>query len=229
MPLEALLLSHDPEVLKILRRVLNDLQIRAEVCTGPEPAAEWLERKKCDVVVVDIDDMPGAAAVVSEMRQSSANRNTLTFALLNGATTPRQAFEIGANLTLQKPLSLDTAMSSFRAAHTLVLSERRRYYRYAVEMPVTVLLEGKEIEATASNVSVGGMAAHVPPGVPVKALVQVRFKLPGGKAWIGTGAIAAWADEEGHTGFRFEKMPASARQEFERWESEQAKEGAPAS
>lgn len=217
MALRALLLTHDPDAARTLRRVLNDLGIKIEECTNAERAAEWVDRRKFDVAIIDVDGAPGAAALLDEIRQSSSNRTTVIFAILNGTTTPQQAFNMGANLALQKPLSMDRAVRSFRAAHVLVMGECRHFYRHRVDMPVTITMGQTEIQATGTDVSEGGMAVRVQQPVPAGSTVQLRFMLPGGKAWIGTAAAVAWADEEGLAGLKFENFPDAARQEFERW------------
>jgi len=218
MALHTLLLSHDAEVLQVLRHVLDDLGVKVEVCTRAERADELLSRRKYDVVIIDVDDVPGASAVLHNMRKSASNRNTIAFAILNGVTSPQQAFELGANLALEKPLPVDLAIHSLRAACALGMRERRRYFRHKVDMPVNVALSEKaELQATATNVSEGGMALRVRTTLQVNAMVQLRFLLPGSKTWIGAGATVAWADEEGRAGVKFEHLSSSAREELERW------------
>jgi DNA-binding response OmpR family regulator len=217
MSLQALLLSHDDDVLRTVRRVLNDLGMKVEICTGAERAAEWLERRKYDVAVVDVDGMPGAAAVLHGIRQSPSNRNTVTFAILGGATTPQQAFAMGAQLALEKPLSMDRAVRGFRAANVLVLGERRHFFRHKVEMPVTVKFGDTELQATATDISEGGMAIRIAKPLEVTTSVELRFVLPGRKTWIGTSAVVAWADEEGRAGVKFEHLPEAGHTEFEHW------------
>src|SRR5512142_2919397 len=105
---------------------------------------------------------------------------------------------MGANLALQKPISMDRAVRSLRAAHVLVVSERRRFYRHKIEMPVTVMIETTEIQATATDLSEGGLALRVTSPLPVGSPVQVRFKLPGSNDWISANALVVWADAENH-------------------------------
>lgn len=223
MALRALLVSHDSEVLAVLRRVLQELGMQLEVCNAVEPADELLERRKYDAVIIDCDALPGAAAVLARMRRSAANRNTVACAILNRATSANVAFELGANLALTKPITADRAMHSFRAARVIAEGVKRRFYRHKVEMPVTVTMQETEMQATSTDISEGGIALRVPSPLTVKTMVQLRFMLPGAKAWISTGAVVAWADEEGYAGVRFERLPANARGEFDRWVTERTK------
>ena len=45
MPLHCLLLTRDDQVIRALRRVVDDLGVNLEVCTGADKAAEELEQR----------------------------------------------------------------------------------------------------------------------------------------------------------------------------------------
>ncbi len=144
MPLQSLLLSRDDDVIRVLRRVLNDMEIEVEVCTGSDRASEELARHKYDAVIIDCDDVHGAVDVLRSLRKTRSNKTSTAFALVNGITTLRGAFELGANLALEKPITADRAKHSFRAVHGMMLQERRRYYRHDVDIAVTVRFEDKQ-------------------------------------------------------------------------------------
>ncbi len=223
MALRGLLVSPDSEVLAGLRHVLQELGMQMETCDSVERADEILERRKYDVVVMDCDALPGAAAVLARMRRSSANRNTVACAILSPAASVNLAFELGANLTLKKPITSEAAVHSFRAAHVIAEGERRQLYRHKLEMPVTITLPESEMQATSTDISEAGMALRVPQPLVAKTPIQVRFMLPGGKSWISANAMVIWGDEEGCAGVRFDKLPAGAHEEYERWLTERAK------
>src|SRR5512141_1604685 len=100
MALQSLLLSRDDDVIRVLRRVLNDLEIEVEVCTLPDKAAEQLKLKKWDAIIIDCDDVHGAVDVLRTLRQLPSNKTSTAFAIINGVTSVRTAFEMGANLAL---------------------------------------------------------------------------------------------------------------------------------
>jgi CheY-like chemotaxis protein len=166
MALQSLLLSRDDAVIRVLRRVLSDMEIDVEVCTGPEKAAEELARRKWDAVIIDCDDVHGALDVLRSVRQTPSNKTSTAFAIINGVTSVRSAFELGANLALEKPITADRAKHSFRAVHGMMLQERRRYFRHPVDMAVTLKFEDKEkhhhheVLATAVNLSEGCGQLH---------------------------------------------------------------------
>jgi len=224
MALQSLLLSRDDDVIRVLRRVLTDLEIEVEVCTGSDKAGEELARRKWDAIIIDCDDVNGAVDVLRTVRQNPSNKTSTTFAIINGITSVRNAFELGANLALEKPITADRAKHSFRAVHGMMLAERRRYYRHPVDVAVSLKFEDKEkntsfeVLATAINLSEGGMAVKLKSKAPdTKAVATLHFMLPGTKTWIETRGTIAWADGENQAGIRFESPPFSVKEHLARW------------
>ena len=159
MQLESLLLSRDPEVIRVLQPALEKLSIDVEVCGGVSSGQEILRTEKFDAVLVDCDDVQGALGVLESLRKSASNKNSVTFAILNGATSTQQAFQMGANFVLQKPISAVNANRCLGAAINFMIRERRRYFRHPVELPATITFsEGDKLKATMTNISEGGMA-----------------------------------------------------------------------
>jgi CheY-like chemotaxis protein len=224
MALQSLLLSRDDDVIRVLRRVLNDLEIDVEVCEASASAGEQLARRKWDAIIIDCDDVHGAVDVLRTVRRMPSNKTSTTFAIINGITSVRSAFELGANLALEKPLTPDRAKHSFRAAYGMMLAERRRYYRHPVDMAVTMKFGDKdsgrthEVFADAVNISEGGMAVKLKSEPPqTKAVATLHFMLPGTKNWIETPGSIAWADGEGLAGIRFESPPYSVKEHLARF------------
>jgi len=117
MTLESLLLSHDAEVVRVLRPTLEKLSIEVEICQEAKQASEILISEKFDAIIVDCDDLKGGLEVLECLRATPSNRNSVTFAILNGKkTTTQQAFSMGVNFVLQKPISTLNASRCFHAA-----------------------------------------------------------------------------------------------------------------
>ncbi len=224
MDLECLLLTRDDQVIRVLRRVVDDLEIGMDVCTGAEKAAEQLEKRKYDAVLIDCDDVHNAITVLCSVRLTPSNKSSTVFAIVNGITTPTTAIELGANLALEKPISESKARHAFRAVHGLMLQERRRYYRHSVDMAVTLRFEDRdkhshrEILATGVNLSEGGMALKVKSSLPSEfRTTQLKFVMPGSHDWIELMGTIAWADEQGNAGVRFENVPYTLRDRFDKY------------
>jgi DNA-binding response OmpR family regulator len=218
MALESLLLSRDVDVVRILRPTLEKLAIEVEVCQEAAKAGEILLAEKFDAVIVDCDDLPGAVELLQSLRSTATNKNTVTFALLNGRkTSTQQAFGMGVNFVLQKPITTLNASRCFNAALNFMERERRRYYRQPVEMPVVVVLDDKEVKATSTNISEGGIALFSRQALPKHGNVHVRFSLPDSTLSLEIESVVAWADLKGHAGLRFVNVPESTQQSLEKW------------
>ena len=218
MPLHCLLLTRDDQVIRALRRVVDDLGVSLEVCTGADKAAEELEQRKFDAVLIDCDDVHNAITILCSVRLTPSNKTSTVFAIVNGITTPTSAIELGASLSLEKPINEERAKRAFHSLHGLMLQERRRYYRHEVDLAVTLRFEDKDkgtrrdVLATAVNLSEGGMALKVKSTLPCEFRVaQLKFILPGSHDWVEILGVIAWADEQGNVGIRFENIPYTLR------------------
>ena len=218
MGLECLLLCRDQEAIRVLQPALDKLYIAVEVCSGARSGQEILASEKYDAVVIDCDDLKGGLEVLQRLRKGTSNTNSVTFAILNGGTTTQQAFEMGANFVLQKPIRPVNAMRCFTAAFGLMERERRRYFRIPLEMPAFLnFRKDHMLKATATNLSEGGMAVSFRGKLPKECLAKVRFTLPGTSDTLEPKAALAWADGSGRAGIRFTEVPQNSREQLERW------------
>jgi CheY-like chemotaxis protein len=228
MTLESLLLSHDPELVRVIRPTLEKLSIEVEVCHEARAGSDILLSDKFDAVIVDCDDLSGGLALLQGLRNTPSNKNSVAFAILNGKrTTTKDAFGMGANFVLQKPISTLNASRCFHAALNFMLKERRRYFRQPVKMQVHVVLEGKTLNATSTNISEGGMAVMLREAVPKGATPHVKFRLPDSNIDFEIEAEVAWADFKGLAGLRFHQVPASSQAQLEEWLDERMEEEFP--
>ena len=218
MTLESLLLSRDINLVSVLRPTLEKLAIEVEICQEARAAADILVSEKFDAVIVDCDDLKGGLEVLQGLRSTPSNKNCVTFAVLNGKkTTTHDAFGMGANFVLQKPISALNASRCFNAALNFMVKERRRYFRQPVRMAVYLLLGDKELRAASTNISEGGIALQLREALPKGVAPQVKFTLPETNLTMNFEAEVAWADVQGRVGCRFKNVPQSSQQILERW------------
>ena len=105
--------------------------------------------------------------------------------------------------------------------------ERRRYYRQPVKMAVSVVVGDKEIKASSTNISEGGIALALRHAVPKNVQPRVQFTLPGTTTSMDMEGEVAWADLKGHVGLRFLNVPPSSQEFLENWITQQAEEPSP--
>jgi ActR/RegA family two-component response regulator len=228
MTLESLLLSQDTELVRVLRPTLEKLSIDVEICHQAKAGADILISDKFDAVIVDCDDLSGGLALLQGLRSTPSNKNSVAFAILNGKrTTTKEAFGMGANFVLQKPISALNASRCFHAALNFMLKERRRYFRQPIKMQVQVVLENKTLNATSTNLSEGGIALMLHDAVPKGAAPILKFALPGTTIRIEVEGEVAWSDVKGLAGFRFHNVPKSSQMELEHWLDERMEQEFP--
>ncbi|HEX3822327.1 MAG TPA: PilZ domain-containing protein [Candidatus Sulfotelmatobacter sp.] len=230
MTLESLLLSQDQDLVRVLRPTLEKLSIDVEICNETRAGADILITDKFDAVIVDCDDLTGGLALLQGLRNTPSNKNSVAFAILNGKrTTTQEAFGMGANFVLQKPISGLNASRCFHAALNFMLKERRRYFRQPVKMQVKVLLDGKTLTATSTNISEGGIALMLHEALPKGAAPRLKFSLPGTNLHLEVESEVAWSNVKGLAGFRFHGVPKSSQMELEQWLDERMEQDFPGS
>ena len=217
MEMRSLLLSQDPDMIDVLQRALGDLGIGVELYSTASWAGEDVRQHKFDAVIVDCE-VQGATEFLDKVRKTACNSRSVTFAIVNSDTGLPAAFQMGANLALQKPITVDRARSSLRAAYGLIMQERRRFFRYPVDLPVQISPDERTVlRATAVNISEGGMALKSDSDLQLNGLVKLSYYLPGIKGEMEMRAAIVWKDPMGHVGLRFEALSVTTRQRLSEW------------
>jgi CheY-like chemotaxis protein len=216
--LQALLLTRDQEVLKVLRRVLDTVSIDLQTVTSTDQSRQVISRKKFDTILMDCDDVQDGANIIREIRRGKSNSKAIIFAITNRTTTVRQAFDLGANFVLDKPISPDLASRGLRAAHGLIVRERLRYHRHEVAGTVNVTYgQVRDARLPLSNVSEGGLALHAKQTPDMQGPVLMRFDLPGCIRSVEATGEFVWSTHAGRVGIRFTKISADAKAALELW------------
>jgi CheY-like chemotaxis protein len=220
MDLRSLLLCSDEKIVRVLRRVLSDLEIGVEHCTHADAALRRLTRQRFEAVIVDCADEDAAVQVFKSVRTAPCNKRAIAVAIVDGQTGLRGAFEMGAHFVLYKPISTERSKASFRAARALMKRERRRNSRIPIQIPVLFGSSGQR--AITTDLSEGGMAVQFSRGPKEKGSLHLSFTLPdSSKALELTGEIA-WQTAGGHTGIRFLELSSEVRQQLGAWINENA-------
>jgi len=218
MNLDSLLISHDAALLGVLRPTLEKISVRIEVCPETRPGFDMLAKRKFDAVIIDCDDMQDGVTVLRDLRKTQSNAKSVAFAVLNGKTTTQEAFQFGANFVLQKPLTPLHASRCFNAALNFMVRERRRYFRYPIEIPVHIKVpQAPELTVSSTNLSEGGLAIRTAAKFIKDTPVEMRFTLPNSNISLELKGQVAWADGTGHAGIRFVDVPQSSQYQLDKW------------
>ena len=218
MGLKSLLLCSDEKIVRVLRRVLGDLDIELELCSDADSALYRLTRRRFEGIIVDIE-APGASLVLRSARSAPCNKQAVAVAIVQPATGLKEVFGLGAHFVLYKPVSSERTKSSFRAARALMKSERRRNLRVAVEIAVTMHNPGSgdSITATTTDVSEGGMAVLLPKRRKANGRWQISFVLPGTHQSLELPAELAWEGAREQAGLRFLEASPRMMQHLREW------------
>ena len=82
--MKSLLLCSDEKIIRVLRRVLIDLEIAMEHCARAEDAVHKLTRERFEAVIVDCDDLPSASVVLKSVRTAPCNKRAIAVGLIDG-------------------------------------------------------------------------------------------------------------------------------------------------
>jgi CheY-like chemotaxis protein len=118
--LKALLLTRDQEVVRVLRGVIETVTAELETVTSTSQGRQTISQKSFDAVLIDVDDVQDGCCVIRELRKGESNSKAIVFAITNHVTALQDAFAIGANFVLEKPISPDRAVRSLRAVNRLL-------------------------------------------------------------------------------------------------------------
>lgn len=210
--LNALICSGDQRTVKVLQVLLGEMSIAMELCGTRDEAARHLVTRHFDGIFVDAT-LASSAELFHDIKEAPGGQRAVSFAILEGMTSVKQAFSFGAGFILYKPLSIERTKTSLRAAHGLMMRERRRHFRHSLEgVTATLLFSGSpEKHAEILDLSEGGMALRLTEYTERRGEVRARFLLPGREHAIEAEGEITWADDHGRVGMHFSAMSDAAR------------------
>ncbi len=218
MSLKSLLLCSDEKIVRLLRRVLGDLDIAVELCADANVALRKLTRERFEAIIVDCAE-DGANDVLRSARNAPCNKQAVAVAIVEPIIGLKAVFDVGAHFVLYKPVSSERAKSSFRAARALMKSERRHNIRVAVQIPVVMRNSGagNNMKVTTIDLSEGGMAVNLQRGRRPSGHWQIAFTLPGMQTSFEIPAEFAWEGTSDQAGLRFQQIPPETARQLREW------------
>ena len=224
MSLQALVFCADEKVVRVLRRVLSELEIGMELCPDAESAIHKLTRRRFEAVIVDCADPRTASRVLRSARSAPCNKRAVAVAIVGAQTDLGSERDLGAHFVLHQPLSPEKAKTSFRAVRALMKRERRRNARITVETPVNIQVNDGALRAVSSDIGEGGIAvqlAHRPKNL---GSVNLQFSLPGTQDKIECTGEVAWENPGRQVGLRFLDLAPAMRDQLNAWLESRAPE-----
>src|SRR5580704_6848113 len=178
MYLKSLLLSSDEKTIRVLRRVLSDLEIDIEYCSVADDALRRITRQRFEAIIVDGSNPQEAGNILKAAKAAPVNNRALAIVLVESPVGLKGGFEMGAHFVLHKPLAVERAKSSFRAVRALMKRERRLQLRIAVQIPVECQ-GANHYKARTLDLCEGGMALQFSRRVTNENTLRFSLELPG--------------------------------------------------
>src|SRR6202522_4395293 len=223
MNLKSLLLSSDDKTVRVLRRVLSDLEIDIEHCSVADDALRRITRQRFEAIIVDGSNAVEAGSILRAARAAVVNKRALAIMLVESPVGLKAGFEMGAHFVLHKPLAVERAKASFRAVRALMKRERRLQLRIAVQIPVECSGAGR-YSAKTIDLSEGGRALQFSGRVAKENLLRFSLELPGTKTKLEISGEVAWEGNGSQAGVRFKNLTEEQRCLIRKWLNSQLPE-----
>ncbi len=193
------------------------LNINLKLCSSSDECAALFSRSKIYALVLD-DAFPEDASQIRSAAQSSpSSKNAVSIAVVSRKT--RETF--GATFVVAKPITLELALRTLRAAQGQMANEFRRYFRHPLRAPVRLTTDAnQELQATSLNVSRIGLGVRLSEPQLLTARQAVRARLAvvsPNLGWIELHGRVAWCDGKGRAGLQCQGITASHQKQLEQW------------
>jgi hypothetical protein len=227
MNLKSLLLSSDEKTVRILRRVLSDLEIEVEHCFAAEDAIRRITRQRFEAIIVDGANAEEARSVLAAAKAAPVNKRALAIVLVEGSVGLKGGFEMGAHFVLHKPFAVERAKGSFRAVRALMKRERRVQMRVPVQIPVDCQGSSNQSKAKTIDICEGGMAIQFSGRVGKESVLLFSFRLPGTDSGLELRGELAWEGGGNQAGVRFKDPTEAQLKTLRQWLKGQLPEAEP--
>ncbi len=184
MPLKVMVVDDEPEILSLIKSMVEPLGCETLIVSDSREAAQRLQWEKFDGIFVDIL-MPhlDGFELTKEIRSSVLNKNVPVVMLsgLEEVGTMRRGFSAGATCFLFKPISQERILSLVKAMRGPMLRERRRHARLPLRVPVKCRAGqalDKKFIAGSETIAEGGMLLGPSGGFEPGELIELEFTLP---------------------------------------------------
>jgi hypothetical protein len=216
--MKALLVTHDPSMLDLLRELFAEISIVLQGSEDETAASEILSHSKFDALVLDLDNVSSSDPLVKSLRESPSNKNATLFAAATYGAAKQKAFEHGTSFIFERPFAAEQIRLVLRTAYAQMLRERRKYFRLAVELNVSIVrASGEEVAGKTTNLSQNGMAVMTAAPMQHGESIKLHFQVPGAKLTLSAEGSVVWDDKHGKAGINFQCASAEDQNRFAAW------------
>jgi len=181
MAMKLLVVDDEPEVLRLIKTILQSLGYEVLALTDSREAARRVDREKFDGIFLDarMPD-PDGFALTRHVRDSASNCS-VPIIMLTGyddVETMRAGFKAGITFFVGKPPEVKQLGEMLRVFHGAMLREKRSYLRLPLRTVVSCRTDKQQFTCASVNLGEGGMLLDQSGGLEIGQEVELRFSLP---------------------------------------------------
>ena len=182
---EILLVDDDPDILRVVGQILEDIGYQITMESSGESAVEVLSTRRFDLVITDLDMCPTDGFAV--LREAKGQNPEVMVILFTGdQVASSHALSLGFDDCMSKPCRMDALLT--RVADCLERSEqkhrtfqeRRSQPRYTVRKITSYCHEGKRYLTLTLDLGLGGMKIETHHDLPKDEHTYIRLILGAG-------------------------------------------------
>ena len=179
--LKLMFVDDDPQVLELLRCLVEPLGCEVLTTADSQEAAERIRKEKLDGIFLDAQMPHLDGFELAQVVRHSASNSTIPIAMITGcddAETMRKAFQAGVTSFIGKPVTPSRLSSLLMAMRGAILREKRRCERLPLSARVTWIFGNRRFESEGKNISEGGMLIEGWPLMPMGQELDLQFAMP---------------------------------------------------
>lgn len=226
IPVKLLLVSQDLQTIETLCHFMEPAGMYVEVCSDTTSATRKLCHSKFEGVAIDFKARTQALELLTKLHKMTSHGGAVVLAILDRNGDVPSTFRCGANFILERPFASRILVPTLKAAYSLMLQERRRYFRFPVQIPVCLSSSGSHSDfvATSVNISERGMALTTAVALRVGEKIQAKMDLPGTNRSARVSGEVCWSDENGRVGIQFIQVSRDITELLQSWLSDRLEE-----
>ena len=206
MALQAMVVEDDVVSLELIREVLVSMNAEVEAFSESRQAVPRLEQKRFDGIFLDLT-MPGINGFeLCQMVRGSVRNKKTPVIIVTGSEdrdTMGQAFGLGGNFYLQKPIDRYKLIKLFRTTQGAMQENRRQLARISMRTEVSCDTNALCIKGDSANLSSAGILFDARGVLKLRERVRLTFTLPAQHEPIQLEGVIARMDEKGRAGVQF--------------------------
>jgi CheY-like chemotaxis protein len=218
MSLKILVVDDEPDVLKLIKTVIQSLGYEVLGITESREAADRITHQKFDGVFLDarMPQMDGME-LVHHIRRSATN-NSVPIVMLTGyddVDTMRAGFRAGITFFMGKPPEVRQVGNILKLMQDVMLREKRSYVRLPLRTVVTCQSGEHRFTSASLNVSEGGMLLEHSGSLSAGMPVELRFSVPSSPGILNPHATVVRREPPDRIGVQFVDLSAEDRKSIQ--------------